>query len=87
MKRYTDSSWKESMRLSFDFNNMMAEFIGEEGIQWEQIKALDSKLNEAAAKMVEKRKAGDMEWRELPYNQDEVVKDILKTAAEIKEKI
>lgn len=86
MKRYTDSSWKESMRLSFDFNNMMAEFIGEEGIQWEQIKALDSKLNDAAAKMVEKRKAGDMEWRELPYNQDEVVEDILKTAAEIKEK-
>jgi len=86
MKRYADSSWKESMRISFDFNNMMAEFVGEEGIQWEQIKALEPRLNEAATQMVEKRKAGGMDWRELPYNQAGVVEDILKTAAKIKEK-
>jgi len=28
--------------------------------------------------MNEKRKAGQMRWRELPYNQDEIVQDILE---------
>jgi len=74
------------MRLSFDFNNMMSEFIGEEGIQWEQIKALEPRLKEAAQTMEDKREAGEMEWRELPYNQDDIVKDIIATAADIKEK-
>jgi len=86
MKRYNEDSWKKTMKLSFDFNNMMAEFIGEEGIQWEQIEALEPRLKEAAKAMIDKRNAGEMEWRELPYNQAEVVKDILATAADIKEK-
>jgi len=80
-------SWKESMKLRFDFNNMMAEFIGEEeGITKSQIEALMPKLQAAAKAMAEKRLKGEMAWRELPYNQDEVVKDILSIAAEIKEK-
>lgn len=86
MKRYANDDWKKSMRLSFDFNNMMSEFIGEEGIQWEQIKALEPRLKEAAQTMEDKREAGEMEWRELPYNQDDIVKDIIATAADIKEK-
>jgi len=86
MKRYENKEWKDSMRITFDFNNMMSEFVGQEGIDWEEIEALEPTLKKAAAAMVEKREAGQMDWRDLPYNQQEVVKDILETAAQIKEK-
>lgn len=86
MKRYENKEWKDSMRITFDFNNMMSEFVGEEGFDWEEIEALEPTLKKAASAMEEKRAAGQMEWRELPYNQQEVVKDILETAEKIKEK-
>ncbi|NLC68053.1 MAG: glucose-6-phosphate isomerase, partial [Clostridiaceae bacterium] len=86
-KRYEDEQWKESMRITFDFNNMMADVIGEEqGITDEAISSLNGQLNAAARSMTIKRKEGKMEWRNLPYNQDEVVEDILKTASEIQGK-
>lgn len=86
MKRFQDKNWKDSMKITFDFNNMMSEFVGQEGFSWEQIEAMDSTLQKAAVSMVEKRKAGQMRWRELPYNQDEIVKDIIETANQIKGK-
>lgn len=30
MKRFEDNNWKESMRIRFDFNNMMSDMLGEE---------------------------------------------------------
>ncbi|HZJ83875.1 MAG TPA: glucose-6-phosphate isomerase [Clostridia bacterium] len=86
MKKFKDNDWKKSMRVSFDFNNMMSEFVGEEGIQWSEIEALEPTLIKASKAMVSKREAGEMKWRELPYNQDEIVKDILHTASEIKDR-
>lgn len=86
MKRYQNKEWQDSMRITFDFNNMMSDFVGEQGIDWEEIEALEPILKKAAAALAEKRESGQMEWRELPYNQQEVVKDILETAAQIKEK-
>lgn len=86
MTRYQDKNWQDSMRITFDFNNMMSEFVGQEGFEWNQIEALGPTLKEAATTMVEKRKAGQMKWRELPYNQDEIVKDIKKTADQVKDK-
>ncbi len=86
MKRYQNKEWQDSMRITFDFNNMMSDFVGEQGIDWEEIEALEPTLKKAAAALAEKRESGQMEWRELPYNQQEVVKDILETAAQIKEK-
>ena len=87
MKRYNDKQWKNSMRIIFDFNNMMADVIGEgEGIAKEAINSLGEQLKAAAQAMVTKRKEGKMDWRDLPYNQDDVVEDILKTASEIQKK-
>jgi len=85
MKRYTDRQWMESMRISFDFNNMMADVIGEEeGIKKEDLDSMEDQLKAAAQAMSIKRKEGKMDWRDLPYDQDNVVEDILKTASEIK---
>ncbi len=42
MKRFEDNNWKESMRIRFDFNNMMSDMLGEEwGISKAQITALE----------------------------------------------
>ena len=41
MKRFENKEWKDSMRITFDFNNMMSEFVGEEGFDWEEIETLD----------------------------------------------
>jgi glucose-6-phosphate isomerase len=87
MKRFEDRQWKQSMRITMDFNNMMSDMIGEEqGIAISSIDALSDQLNAAVKAMSEKRAQGKMDWRDLPYNQKEVVEDILKTASEIKEK-
>ncbi|MDR1619537.1 MAG: glucose-6-phosphate isomerase [Clostridiales bacterium] len=79
--RYNDKDWRESMRLTVDFNNMMAGYIGGRGIQTSEIDALRPKLAAAVAAMRDKR--GAMKWRELPYNQQEIVADIERAAKDI----
>lgn len=86
MKRYENANWTKGMKLIFDFNNMMSEFLGDEGFTMEEIKKLDGKLLDASKAMEDKRKAGLMKWRELPYNQDDIVDDILIEAEKIKGK-
>jgi glucose-6-phosphate isomerase len=55
---------------------MLSERIGKQGISQEQIKKLAAPVAKANKAMVEKRAAGKMAWRDLPYNQESVVKDI-----------
>jgi glucose-6-phosphate isomerase len=61
---------KEAMKLRLDFNNMMANLIGEKGISEEDFAILEGKIEAAEKAMVEKRANGGMDWRDLPYNQD-----------------
>jgi glucose-6-phosphate isomerase len=86
MKRYRQQKWKEDMKIRFDFNNMMEEFVGaKEGIHKKDILAIEDKIRKAADGMKEKRKKGGMDWRDLPYNQADVVADIKKTASKIQQ--
>ena len=68
-----------------DYNNMLPHMIGAEGITQEQFDKLEPTISKANKAMVDKR--GQMAWRDLPYNQDEVVKDILAYVNEIKDQI
>ncbi len=81
MSRYLDQLWQEQMRIRVDFNNMMEDMLGEKGISLSEIEALSEQLQKAAQAMEQDR--GSMKWRELPYNQNEIVSDILHTAAEL----
>ncbi len=81
MKRFQEQGWRESMRLKVDFNNMMADTLGEKGIDKDEMLALAPLLEKAHEGMVDKRES--LKWRALPYNQDEIVADIQKTAKEI----
>ncbi len=82
MKRYLDQSWRESMRLTLDYNNMMSERLGEKGLTREELYALP--LEKAAQGMIDGRER--MKWRELPHNQAEVVDKIEAAAAAIRQK-
>jgi len=84
MKRYNDLKWRESMRIKLDYNNMTDDLLdGEDAITKEKLISYQNKVHSSAVSMDEKRKAGGMKWRELPYNQDNVVKEIISTAKDI----
>jgi len=71
--------------MKFDYNNMLAERIGQEGITQAALTALAPQIQKATRAMKEKRP--QMAWRDLPYNQAEIVKDIQAYAAEMKPQI
>lgn len=84
-KRYEDNSFRERMKLRLDFNNMMSEFIGPKGISEEDLIKLEVQIEQAEKAMIEKRANGKMDFRDLPYNQEEVVKDIKDYVNSIKD--
>ena len=81
--RYNNRKWKESMRLRLDYNNMMAEFVGtKQGFTRKEIRENMNAIDTAYNLVQLKRGRGMMGWTELPYNQEEVVADIIATAKE-----
>jgi len=72
-------------KLKLDFNNMMKAFVGEYGISDAEISSLSNKIAKAHKAMSEKRQNGKMDWRDLPYNQKSVIKDIKKYVDSIKD--
>ncbi len=81
-ERYTDGAWRNSMRVTVDYNNMMAQYIGEKGIKPEEIEANAALYKQAAQNMEDGR--GRMKWRELPFNQASVVRQINASAKRIR---
>lgn len=76
---------KKSESIRFDYNNMMAVYVGgKEGFTDRELDAVKGKASEAHAYFKANRGTGMMGWTELPYNQNEVVRDILLTAKKIR---
>ncbi len=76
----------EQFKLRLDVNNMMAEYVGENGFTEADLAAVSSKYKDAFEQVKRNRGTGMMGWTELPYNQDSIVEDIIDTAKEIQEK-
>ena len=76
-----------AMKLRFDYNNMMTEFVGDEqGISAKTLassKGLCQSAFDAFNAMRGKEMTG---WAQLMYEQDEIVEDILATAKEVRAK-
>ena len=71
--------------IRFDYNNMMADIIGpEQGITDVELRSMRNAAIEAHSYVRLNRGTGMMGWTELPYNQDDVVADILATAKAIR---
>ncbi|MCT4542707.1 MAG: glucose-6-phosphate isomerase [Vallitalea sp.] len=84
-KQFEKKDWQDSMRVRFDFNNMMTSYVGESGINESEIADMELQIEKAEKAMKEKRANGGMDWRELPYNQTEVVKDINEYVNSVKD--
>jgi glucose-6-phosphate isomerase len=75
-KKMTKKEWQNSMRVRVDYNNMMAEFLGEEGFTVKEFSDNKKLVAEAYKTVTENRGKGMMGWTELPYNQNKIVEDI-----------
>ena len=71
-------------KLKFDYNNMMASYIGENGFTEKDLAEMNAPAKAAFNFVSENRGKGWMGWTELPYNQKEIVEDILKTAKDVR---
>ena len=59
-----------------DYNNMLSHMIGEQGISTKDIDNITDRIIAANSGMQNKRNIGKMAWRDLPYNQNDVVQEI-----------
>ena len=77
--------YAKKMQIKLDYNNMMADYIGSEQGFTDIDFTSNKKLVEKAYQTVkDNRGNGMMGWTELPYNQNEIVEDILQTAKEVR---
>lgn len=81
MKQF-DETYQKNMTIRLDYNNMMQEFV-KEGISKKEIDSLN--LENAIKNMTQKRLDGKMDWRDLPYNQDEVCDEIIQYVNDVKD--
>lgn len=72
------------MNIRLDYNNMMEEFVGKKGISKKDMDSLN--LDKAKQAMIDKRANGKMDWRDLPYDQEEVCNEIISYVEEVKDK-
>ena len=82
MPEYHDATWRESMRVRFDYSNVMAERVGAaHGLSETDLAAHADRCRDAHAALLSKRGTGWLEWTGLPY-QDAIVKSVLDYAEE-----
>ena len=82
-----NNEWRKNMQIKVDFNNMMEEFIGaEQGFKQKDFSDNKKLVLDAFNNVSANRGTGMMGWTELPYNQKEIVEDIILTAKNIKKK-
>jgi len=80
-------SVKENLRLKLDINNVFAKMIGEEhGLTVEELEEAKEEALKAHQNILEAEADGKMGFMELPYKQEEVVKELKETAEELKDK-
>ena len=71
--------------IRFDFNPMMAEYVGEHGIARAEMETLFGAMRDAHAMVEAGRGKGMQGWMSLPYDQEEVLSAIEKTAARVRD--
>ena len=96
MKQWQKDSWKLSMKLRYDFNNMMEECVDPKvqaakfqkqvgAITEADIVAILPQVEKARKSLANKwgKPSRMLAWTKLPYNQKTVVEDILSTAKRV----
>lgn len=75
---------KKTMKIRMDYNNMMSSVLGKEGFTDKNLTEISDDLVKAFESVEQGKGKGMMGWADLPYNQDEIVEDILETAKDIR---
>ncbi len=85
---YKTKEWRDSMRIRLDYNNMTDTFLGDKGFTAKKLASYNAKAVKAFDFVKENRGKDElyMGWTELPYNQKEIVADIIATARNVKKK-
>ena len=85
MKNFNDVKWQNSMKIRFDYNNMTSKYVGEkEGISEDQINKNLNFAKTAFDRFTKIRGSGMTGWADLPYNQSDIINDIIETANNIR---
>ncbi|MBQ8748890.1 MAG: glucose-6-phosphate isomerase [Clostridia bacterium] len=71
--------------LLFDYNNMMADVIGDNGITNEELNSYMDKAKLAHYNFEKKKGYNMMEWTKLPYEQDSVAQEIEAFAKNVRQ--
>ena len=79
---------KKAMRVTVDYTNMTDKYLGEKGFSKQKLDSLKGKAKIAYDYVAQNRGKDElfMGWTELPYNQNEIVADILETAKFVRKK-
>ena len=82
-KRFLDQSWKEKMRIKLDVNNMFINKVGKKhGFTKEEVNSYQEKVEKAHKGI----KDDGLGFMKLPYEQNEIIKEIVDLAEEYKGK-
>ena len=71
---WRDEKWREGMKITLDYNSMVSDFIGENGISREEIDALLPKAGQAHESLAKGRKDGAYPFFDLPYQDTSAIK-------------
>ena len=86
MNNYNNKTWQNEMKIRLDYNNMLNTQVGGgEGFSVEQLEQNSNIATTAFNAFQNIRGQGMTDWVNLPYNQDEIVKEIEQTASEIRQ--
>ena len=75
------------MQIKFNYNNMLKEFSGEHGFSRSDFLGINEKIESAKSSIQKKKSQGLMGFMFLPFNQDDVIEEILNYKEEMKNKI
>lgn len=74
------------MNLKLDYNYVLEGFVGDEGLDTGEISLYSSLIATAIENMKKKKKDGKMDFRKIPFEQNDVVKEINDYCEEVKSK-
>lgn len=83
MARYEDAEWRDSMRIRYDYTNMLADVVGpKRGATEAEIDEMEFRLAAALDVLRMRRSPKDLAWLDLPHRQ-EMALDVLAYAREV----
>lgn len=77
MTSWRDENWQKDMKITFDFNHMMSDHVGKaDGITSSEVDALIPKARDIHEELTTRRRAGELPFFDLPYQDTAPIKEL-----------